>query len=53
MTQWRRETADHTPEKLTGDWYDRKTGKKLRDNIRGVMPGSQTGAVHTTEKGPY
>ena len=53
MQQWRQETDDTTPEKLTGDWYDRETGKALDiKQLRGEMPGGEK-AVHTTAKGPF
>ena len=53
MQQWRRETADTTPDTLTGDWYDRETGKALAiERIRGEMPGGEK-AIRTPAKGPF
>ena len=53
MQRWRKETHDTTPDKLTGDWYDRETGKALGvKQLRGEMPGGEK-AVRTKAKGPF
>ena len=53
LQQWRNETYDTTPDQLTGDWYDRETGKALDiKQLRGEMPGGMK-AVHTDAKGPF
>ena len=53
LQQWRKETADTTPEALTGDWYDRETGKPLEvERTRGEMPGGKK-AIQTYAKGPF
>lgn len=47
LEAWRDETKDNTPERLTGDWFDRETGKRLgkETQIRGEMPGVTSGAT--------
>jgi N-sulfoglucosamine sulfohydrolase len=53
LQQWRSETADTAPSHLTGDWFDRETGKSLTiEKVRGEMPGGEQ-AIHTEAKGPY
>lgn len=53
MQQWRKETADTTPDTLTGDWYDRETGEALdKERTRGEMPGGKE-AIQTQAKGPF
>ena len=47
LEYWRTETKDNTPEKLTGDWFNRETGASLdkSKNVRGEMPGVQSGGT--------
>ena len=47
LERWGRETRDNTPDELTGDWYDRETGKSLgkEKHIRREMPGMESGAL--------
>jgi arylsulfatase A-like enzyme len=47
LEYWRTETKDNTPEKLTGDWFNRETGNPLdkSKNQRGEMPGVQSGGT--------
>jgi arylsulfatase A-like enzyme len=41
LTRWQRETGDTKPDRLTPDWYDRKTGAVLQEKgVRGEMPGA-------------
>lgn len=40
LESWRKNTGDTTPDDLTPDWYDRETGKDLKnEKRRGTMPG--------------
>lgn len=42
LKQWQADTYDTTPEDLTPDWYDRETGKSLKnEQKRGTMPGKR------------
>lgn len=53
LRQWQEETADSEPGSLTGDWYDRESGKALNTKgVRGNMPGGEK-AVRTTAPGPF
>lgn len=54
MTQWRRETADTTPEHLTPDWYVRFKGTPLDiERQRGEMSGAAKQATQVHAKGPF
>lgn len=54
LKQWREETADTSPENLTGDWFDRETGERLEgEHPRGEMPGAGSNATRVTDKGPF
>ncbi len=53
MQQWREETVDTNPTKLTGDWYNRETGESLDiERTRGEMPGGKN-AIQTNAPGPF
>jgi N-sulfoglucosamine sulfohydrolase len=45
MNEWREETKDSTPENLSPNQFDSRTGKKYEDFIRGEMPGYNSGAT--------
>lgn len=52
LADWRRQTRDDTPARLTPDWFDRETGKPLdkEKRVRGQMPGQQSGAMQARGK---
>lgn len=53
MLRWQEETGDTVPADLTGDWYDRESGKALETKgKRGTMPGGQK-AIGITAPGPF
>jgi arylsulfatase A-like enzyme len=53
LERWSTETDDSVPDDLTGDWYNKETGKPLDiQRERGEMPGG-TKALITTAKGPF
>jgi len=59
MEEWRKQTADNTPEQLTKDQYDRTTGARTSTSEsyteveRGEMPGSANNATSVNAKGPF
>jgi arylsulfatase A-like enzyme len=53
LERWATETDDTVPDNLTGDWYNKETGKPLEvSRERGEMPGGEK-ALITTAKGPF
>ncbi|HEY1111903.1 MAG TPA: sulfatase [Chitinophagaceae bacterium] len=53
MQRWQEETGDTVPANLTGDWYDRESGKALDTRgKRGTMPGGSQ-AVGIIAPGPF
>jgi len=46
------ETGDNIPNELTKDWYERTSGKKIKENmnIRGEMPGKKNNAEKVLRK---
>lgn len=54
LEEWRQQTGDNQPANLTADWYNRETGKKLKQpEQRGEMPGMATKATQNNHKGPF
>jgi arylsulfatase A-like enzyme len=53
LAQWQEETCDTVPAHISGDTFDRETGKRLKNPPKpGTMPGSGRGAGETTNPGP-
>ncbi|MBA4139738.1 MAG: sulfatase [Segetibacter sp.] len=54
LQYWRTETKDNTPEKITGDWFNRETGASLdkSKNVRGEMPGVRSGGTTVVNEHP-
>lgn len=54
LQRWRSQTGDTAPERLTPDWYSRKTLKKLPEfKTRREMPGAATNATTNNQSGPF
>ena len=54
LAEWQAETGDTCPDNLTGDHFDRITGKRLFKGFKwGEMPGASLGADTITAKGPF
>jgi arylsulfatase A-like enzyme len=56
MGEWHKRTGDTSPQKLTLDRFDRKTGKRLFKGLmppeRGIIPGSERNAQNIDDPGP-
>ncbi|MEJ7911757.1 MAG: sulfatase [Chitinophagaceae bacterium] len=53
LQQWKNETADSYPQRLTGDWFSREDGKPLPGrHSRGDMPGGVK-ALGNVGSGPF
>ncbi len=54
LQNWRTQTKDNTPEKITGDWFNRENAASLQESmkVRGEMPGIRSGAVTLTNEKP-
>ncbi len=52
LNKWMNETGDNIPNELTKDWYERTSGKKIKENmnIRGEMPGKKNNAEKVLRK---
>ena len=55
LDRWMDETADSVPDQISGDSFDRKTGKPLGGkgfSYRRTTPGEDRGATHSHRPGP-